>query len=229
MKEAVTFSWNKKGISIMIGYILLITSAIIMSAIVYQWLKSYVPTDSINCPDGTSLFVLDSSCIKQSDDTYKLILDIRNNGRFDIGGYFIYGRDVDDKEQLATIDLSPNLISGEVAENAVIFYTPGEERQNLFDTGDEDQMTFTGLNKLYSIEILPIRFQIIDNKRQLVSCSNSKITEDLSCGLAPSEIPEDCGNGVVDAGEECDSVPGCGSDCKHLPGYACNPSLNICS
>jgi hypothetical protein len=37
-----------------------------------------------------------------------------------------------------------------------------------------------------------------------------------------------CGNGVVDSGEECDGVTGCGEDCNALPTYICNSVMNTC-
>ena len=51
------FPNSKKGISIMIGYILLITMSIIISGVVFQWAKTYVPADPIECPSVVSVFV----------------------------------------------------------------------------------------------------------------------------------------------------------------------------
>ena len=48
---------NKKGVSVIIGYVLLIAFAILISAGVYAWLKTYVPREPLNCPDGVSIFV----------------------------------------------------------------------------------------------------------------------------------------------------------------------------
>ena len=50
---------NRKGISVMIGYILLIAIAIVISVVVYQWLKTYIPTEPLKCSDGVSVFVED--------------------------------------------------------------------------------------------------------------------------------------------------------------------------
>ena len=46
---------NKKGVSEIIGYILLVAIVVTISIFVYQWLKTYVPQDAISCPDGVSL------------------------------------------------------------------------------------------------------------------------------------------------------------------------------
>ncbi|HTY43911.1 MAG TPA: hypothetical protein VMC80_01590, partial [Patescibacteria group bacterium] len=50
---------SKKGVSEMIGYVILITIALVMGAIVFAWIKSYVPADSLTCPDGVSISVRD--------------------------------------------------------------------------------------------------------------------------------------------------------------------------
>jgi hypothetical protein len=77
----------------MIGYILLITSTVVMSSIVYQWMKSYVPKDTIDCPDGVSLYIFNSTCEIQPSGNYEIRINLRNNGRFDVGGYFIHATD----------------------------------------------------------------------------------------------------------------------------------------
>ena len=47
----------------MIGYILLISMTIMMSIIVYQWVKTYVPKDLPDCPDGTSVMIKEISLV----------------------------------------------------------------------------------------------------------------------------------------------------------------------
>ena len=42
---------GKKGVSIIIGYVILIAVAITMSFLVYAWMKSYVPKEELKCPD----------------------------------------------------------------------------------------------------------------------------------------------------------------------------------
>ena len=41
----------------MIGYVLLVSLAIIMGGIIYTWMKTYVPKDALECPEGTSLII----------------------------------------------------------------------------------------------------------------------------------------------------------------------------
>ena len=174
------FLKNKKGISIVIGYILLISISIIMSVLVYQWLKTYVPTDSIECPEGTSIFIKE---ISYNCENSELNLIIKNNGRFGINGYFIK---VSDKKgsELATIDIAKNLITGgtasgssvvfsELSENALSPTEPANIKLAVFDVSDYSQ--------LYKVEIIPTRIQIVNDIKRLVSCTNAKVEADLKC------------------------------------------------
>ena len=65
----------------MIGYVLLVAIAIIMSMIVFQFIRTYVPKDIVDCPDGVSVFIQETE-YDCDDDTLKVT--IKNNGRFNI-------------------------------------------------------------------------------------------------------------------------------------------------
>ena len=174
------FFKNKKGVSMVIGYILLISIAIIMSVLVYQWLKTYVPTDSVECPDGTSIFIkeINYDCVNS-----ELSLVIKNNGKFSINGYYIK---VSDKKgsELATIDLAPHLTSGgiisgssivfsEINENALAPTDPSNIREGVFDVSE--------FGELYRVEIIPTRIEVVNDVKRLVSCTNAKVEASLKC------------------------------------------------
>ena len=157
----------------MIGYVLLITTSIIISTIVYQWVKTYVPAEAIKCPDGVSVFVKESSydCINN-----ELNLTLKNNGRFNIAGYLIYATNSSSQE-LASIDLSQYTKLGIGKGGAIILPTlensikPNNEIKSVFD------LNSTNFGKIYSVEIIPIRYQ---NKGR-VNCANAKIKATLIC------------------------------------------------
>jgi len=166
---------DKKALSIMIGYVLLIVIAIIISTFVYVWLKSYVPRESIECPEGVSVFIEDIEYVKTWDIS-QLNLTLKNNGLFDIDGYFIHATDAPNQE-LATIDLSKY---GGGKGGVILFgaktFKPGESRGTKFD------FTNAPFETIYSIEVIPIRFEIIDNKQRLASCGNAKVKETITEG-----------------------------------------------
>jgi hypothetical protein len=170
----IFFPKNRKGISIMIGYVLLITTAIVISAIVYQWVKSYVPTDPVGCPDDVSIFVKERTYTCESDI---LNITLRNNGKFNIGGYLIHATDSPEQDLVASISLSEYTPLGLGRAGAVIFsglgnsFKPNDQIENIFD------LSGAGIGTIYTVEVTPILHQ--DSKR--IICGNAKVKEDLTC------------------------------------------------
>ena len=204
---------KKKGLSEMVGYILLISMTIILSLMVYGWLKTYVPTSSVECADGASLFMQDFnySCPKNT-----LNLTLKNNGRFDLAGYFIHAT-TNPTQELAVTDISVYTPKGN--GGAVTYWSGGTQDYNPISAGStmKDGFDLSAIGQIYSIEIVPMRYELIKNRNRPVSCSNAKITEKLSCTVAAScngrwAPPED-------AGVQCDGTPNCQSNCLCSSGY----------
>ena len=193
-------SFKKRGVSVLIGYVLLVVFAVIIGGIVFTWLQSYVPAESLGCPDGTSIFIRESSF---DDGLSQLNLILKNNGRFDIAGFFIYATNISTQET-ATIDLSGYSNNNEeIFENSIVYLFGS----NSIKSGDTKISTFdipSELGTLYSITIIPIRYQIEGNRERFVSCSNAK-TENLIEG--PVVCVPDC------TGRVCGPDPICGESC----------------
>lgn len=174
---------NKRGLSVVIGYVLLISVSIAMSILVYQWLKTYVPKDAIKCSEGTSIFIKDITYTCTSGKE-TLNITVKNNGKFSINGYFIYVSNVSDPNILTTIDISSRIAEGGgTTGNSIVFsdlienyLTPDEPtniRKSSFDV--------TGYGTLYKVEIIPTRIQEENNKKRVVSCSDAKVEEAFTC------------------------------------------------
>ena len=164
----------------MIGYVILITVAVVMGVFVYQWIKTYVPIDGLDCPEGTSLFIKDANCVIVGS-SLELNLSFRNNGRFDVAGYFIHATNASD-QTLATIDLSLyNENTLQIDESFPVLFGFGSE--NELHPGDEVSNFFEipEMNSLYLVEVIPVRFQEERGKTRVVSCGNVKINERISC------------------------------------------------
>ncbi|MDP3965948.1 MAG: hypothetical protein Q8Q04_00270 [archaeon] len=170
---------NKKGVSVVIGYVLLISFGIILSVIVFNYLRTYVPSDAINCPDGVSLLVKDYTYNCTSGE---LSLEIKNRGRFNVEGYYIHGTESPSVE-LATADLSKDFNSdlsedGFSIGNAVYFH---KQVNNSFKFDEEVVHVFNLGGQIYSIEITPLRFQTEGGSEKVVSCGNAKLTQEVIC------------------------------------------------
>ena len=79
---------NKKGISILVSYVLLITLAIALSATTYIFLKQYAekPLPEEGCPEGTNIVIENYSC---DMDEKILSITIKNRGLHNVDGVFI--------------------------------------------------------------------------------------------------------------------------------------------
>lgn len=80
---------NKKGLSEIIGYVLLIVFAISMSVLVYAWLRASTPKAEVACPDAVSIELTSYDSVHGRTDGEYLYLNITNRGLFGINGVSI--------------------------------------------------------------------------------------------------------------------------------------------
>jgi len=170
---------NKKGISVMIGYVLLVTFAIIISVIVYNWMQSYVPKDEVRCEEGVSMIIQEYSC--NSD---VLNITVRNNGRFSLAGFTLYGKNSSGAE-IATIDLSKKMIGREedpyINASGRIFFGGGSNSFSPNDGAGPMSFNISSENQLPAIEITPLRRVDWNNKNIIAVCGNARIEETIDC------------------------------------------------
>lgn len=168
---------NKKAVSIMIGYVLLIAGIIIVSGLVYTWMRSYVPRPIPECPDGVSLFIQEVVC-EDLGGNYDINLSIKNNGRFGVDGYYIKATN-DPDQTLAIVDISGSLESGGSTQEGtgIVLFSGG-----TLGPGDRAVTAKYNLNfETYLIEITPIKYETIEGKNILVVCGDAKIKEEVTC------------------------------------------------
>ncbi len=76
---------QKRGVSLIVSYVLLVTLAITLAGLVYAWLRFYVKNgEEIKCPEGVSLVI--------EDYTYHgkiLNITLKNRGLFTVGGFVV--------------------------------------------------------------------------------------------------------------------------------------------
>ncbi len=84
---------NKKAISLVVSYVLLISIGLSIAGLVYGWLRFYVNVDETKgCPDG--IFVTFSEVDYNKNDSVpknaiNMTLKIQNRGTFNVDGYII--------------------------------------------------------------------------------------------------------------------------------------------
>lgn len=172
---------NKKGVSEIIGYILLIAIVVAISVFVYQFLKSYVPKDSLTCPDGITLLIPD---YKYNCTANMLNFTIQNVGTFSVGGYFIHASN--STQDIATIDLTRYYVGPSTPASGAISFA----FYNILDPGKFVPKVSNGFNlslappivgTLNKIEITPMRYVEYQGKNRTASCGNAKISIPISC------------------------------------------------
>lgn len=163
---------NKKAMSAIIGYVLLITFGIILSVIVFTYLKTYVPKDKLDCPSGISIFLKEYSCVGNNFN-----VTIKNNGKFNILGFSMYGAN-NTEQEIATIDFSQYLnptSPGKAFQGTFLYdltqkeMKPQDEQTYEFTLDEQVTVAF--------IELIPTREQ--DNN--FVACGNARIKESITC------------------------------------------------
>jgi len=83
---------NKKAVSVIVAYVLLISIAITLSVLVYNWLRFYVsPGNDIECPDGVRLVIKSYEC-----GANQLNVTLENKGLFNVSGFIIRVNDRED-------------------------------------------------------------------------------------------------------------------------------------
>lgn len=76
---------NKRGVSELVSYVLLISITFAIAAIVYSWLMFYVtPAEELKCDDGVALNIRSTvyNCTTKS-----LNITLQNRGLFSVDGY----------------------------------------------------------------------------------------------------------------------------------------------
>lgn len=175
---------NKRGVSEIIGYILLIAIVVVVSIFVFQWLKSYVPQGALNCPDGTAVSVPD---YKYDCDANTFNFTLRNEGTFSIAGYFIHASNTSGTG-IATLDLTRYYISSGGNQTSGIILGLG----NTLDPGKVESASTNGFDlsrnlpaiaaaTLQEIEIIPMRYVEYKGKERIASCGSAKISVPISC------------------------------------------------
>lgn len=171
---------SKRAISVLVGYVLLVTFSVVIGILVYKLLKTYVPQEDINCPDGTSFIIQNYT---YDCNSKMFTMSILNNGKFDIGGYFVYGANSSDRE-VGTIGLaSLNVnVDSRISQFGVEFGNLFNKNPLQPNNEETDVYNLTNFNgQLYLVQLVPIRWQTEGNKWILVSCKDAEIKKDIEC------------------------------------------------
>jgi len=167
--------FEKRGVSSIISYVLMIGIVVVLSVSVYAFLKTYIPKDVAECSPDVS-FLVREAVVNTTTNSFDV--KILNNGLFNVSGFLI--RASKDLNRVSTIDLSGS-------PNGMFFISSSElDKANLFGVGDEQIFSFdlSGIDSPESfakVEIVPIMFTSIKDSEELklAVCKNSKKVSEL--------------------------------------------------
>lgn len=160
---------NKRGVSVIIGYVLLVIIGISLSIIVYNWMKKKIPAQPLECPDGVSIMIVSYECDPNNNI---LNLTLQNNGLFNIDSILIGA--AKNKSEIAIYNLTLQQTNKVKSGGGRLIYFMG----GLSATNNE-KISFSMKygDKVERIEITPLYLD--KEKFKSVVCSNRKIEQEI--------------------------------------------------
>lgn len=156
---------NKKALSEVVAYVLLISISLSLASGVYIWLKNYVPHENaleVECEENVALIISEYnySCAGQ------LNLTLKNRGLFDVDGYI-----------LRVSNISGATIGVYTLNKTGTNIGVGESKVDIYNEFKTDPVNQEITGQLTLLDLQPI----IKRKDKLVYCSNFISKQTLTC------------------------------------------------
>ena len=136
---------NKKAVSLIVSYVLLISIGLSIAGLVYGWLRFYSNMEETEkCPDGIHIAIMSASYSNGSrvdGMNLSLNLTIQNRGRFNVTGYIIRINNITgiDLGTERIFDLRPGLSLNENSTTATFPFAPNKEIKHKFNSTHLEQ------------------------------------------------------------------------------------------
>jgi flagellin-like protein len=140
MKVLFRRSKDKRALSNIVAYVLLISITIALSVLVYGWLRFYVSGSDIDtCSDGVNIIIRSYECYEGD----RLIINLKNKGLFTVDGYLVrvHNRTGADFGFYLLNDTGTKIAPGVEHSDIYFFNDPSFDELNDFDF-DLDTVTF---------------------------------------------------------------------------------------
>src|SRR3989344_4763310 len=171
---------DKKGVSEMVSYVLLIVIAMSIAGGVYSWLKFYVNVDksAIQCNEDVALFIEDYNCQGLGNERY-INITVKNQGNFNIEGFFIRATNSSDSKRLPTDKLDAvGTYDPMINKNGLYFF----QETGLGPTESKVlQFNYTKIKTIARIQVQPFKIDRAKNNSLVLCQTIPDITLD-ACG-----------------------------------------------
>jgi hypothetical protein len=175
---------NKKAVSEMVGYVLLVIIAVSISSIVFVYLRYYVPNDSVpNCPNDINLIVEKVTCEITSSGSPQINLTLVNKGLFSVNAFYLRVGNSTKPKVSINDPIKIKAASGFYFNISDVNkgLLPGESFNHLY-TEQPYGLSFLAKDGIYEISIEPAAYVTSSKgKKSLALCKDSIITQKISC------------------------------------------------
>jgi len=152
-----------KGVSEMVGYVLLVVIAVSLGGLVFTFLKIYVPSSNPVCPDDVALSIEELSC-----EGGVVQVKLKNRGLFNLDGAYIR---IGDKDRIYK-----DLLNGDNTRFSDYYDEKGLPPGSLWPKNGNAVYSYVK-SGLKALEIEPVMF--VDN--EIVLCDNAIIEQFVYC------------------------------------------------
>jgi len=165
---------DKKGVSLMIGYVLLIVIAVSLGALVFGYLKYYVSGPQAECPDNLALSIEQASC-----GGGIVMVQLKNRGLWNLDGAYIRIGEPG-REFKLQLNAPPDTV-----RFADYYDTEGLPPGEIWPrVGGPRSYDYTGIGP-HILEVEPALF--IDD--EWVLCNEAIIRPEIECGNGVNTAP----------------------------------------
>jgi FlaG/FlaF family flagellin (archaellin) len=163
---------NKKAVSEVVGYTLLIIIALGLSVMVYSFLKVYLPKETAQCEEDITLIVQEAACSYSPSPTgSELNITLINKGLFKVDSAYIRLGNLTQKVK-TQINKNHTELYGQSGINNVVGLNPGEKFSTTYNATSAVPRAGS-----YVLEIQPAVYQ----GRRIVLCDRAIITQPIEC------------------------------------------------
>ena len=161
---------NKKGVSEVVSYVLLIIIAVSLSAIVLTFLKNQISNEKAECPDEVSLIIKEYSCESNS----KINITFQNKGNFNLDGTYITYSATSNGLPKDNLKISGG--SNELSSDGFLYF--GISLPTRLRPGESFMGEFIYIDSIKKIQLIPF---INDEKNGLLICEKRVLTQNIDC------------------------------------------------
>lgn len=151
-------NFSRRGLSVVVGYVLLIVITISLSVLIYSWLRFYVQPDNIKeCSDKINIVIKNYECVSGAGGN--ITVTLQNKGLLKVDGYVLRANNRTDAE-FGIYDL--NMTGAPIL--------PGGEQTNSYSFSD------VNLTSITLVEVQPFirdggKISCMSSTAQNVVCS----------------------------------------------------------